>query len=141
MPEKSYEGRTFWRLRDHVGPEPDLLEERDKEGDHKRNPRKGEPGALVEQPVAIPFPAMQGDQVVIERREVVIRPSAEKAPEDWRESKLDGDSLTCARVLPRTRDIETTAPPVAEYLDGLGSYEQIDPPASEQPHRPKEASK
>lgn len=90
------------------------------------NPHAGEPSPLNNIGIQIPTVAMAPDGEVIETTtRQPITPS----------DRLD--EVLRARILPGTRIVETDHPAVANLLNETGLYHQIDPPRSEQPHRPK----
>lgn len=122
----------FLELVEGVGMEPTHLHERDKHGDHKENPKAGELGPLVRQGLPIPVPVQtDAGDVITQIRVCDIEP----APE------ISAVTLIPARIIPGTRMIETISEPIAAALLQLGVFRICDPPATEQPRKPRHTAK
>lgn len=131
----------YLELVEGVGVESDFHHEQDKHGLHLPNPKAGDPAPLTSVGIQVPVPTkVDGGDIIETSRSVAISPRPDRVSSDWRENPVDEDgSIVVARIIPGTRVIETTAPPVANVLLGTGHYQPCDPPASEQPRKPKPA--
>jgi hypothetical protein len=129
----------YLQLVDGVGAESDFRHEQDKDGLYLPNPKAGDPAPLTSVGIQVPVPTkIEGGDIIETTRSVTIAPSDQRVSTDWRENPVGDDgAITVARIIPGTRVIETTAPPIANVLTATGHYQPCEPPASEQPRKPK----
>jgi hypothetical protein len=128
----------FLELEDHIGIEPSHYHD-PQTGEVKEHPNAGEPGPLVAEGLAYAVPTLVGKEIVGVTRHVTIRPSEHPVGAGGKHVKLDEDVATDARIIPGTRQIETSNAELASILVQAG-YRQVDPPKSQHVTRGKSAS-
>lgn len=119
----------FLELMDHIGVEPTHYED-SKTGEVKKHPNAGELGPLVSEGCAFAVPTMVDGEVVQTTRHVKIERSDSPIAEKAKPIDLVDDTITSARIIPGTRQIECNDPLVVSALL-QGGYVLVDPPKSQ----------
>jgi len=133
----------FLELLDHIGVEPSHLHEIGKDGAPKVHPNAGEPGPLTSEafsyavPVMVTNPVTGKQEVGSDVRSIRILPSDQPVREGAVIDPEDPHLAVDARILPGTRQIETTNPQVVAILTDGGGYVRVDPPKSSAQTRAK----
>lgn len=132
---------TFLELEDHVGAEHTHTQTETPAGVVviEENDRAGDPGPLISQSLGIPIQTMAGGELITQFAHVNIEPSNAPCARDWQKAQTKDGVLACARIIPGTRVIETTAPPVVNVLQEL-HFRICDPPKALQGTRGRAAS-
>lgn len=130
MPENK---PRYFELHEHVGIESShLVAKKDPEGnvlEEKENPKADELAPLMAESMLVAFPKkIEGGEVVSDVVSIRIKQEPELTDE------------RPARIIPGTRIIETTDHRVADALLANGKYQEVDPPKSEQPRKPRETA-
>jgi hypothetical protein len=123
----------YFELHDHVGVEAShLVKEKDADGnvlEEVENPKAEDLAPLCSESMLVAFPKkVENGEVVEDVVAIRIKPAAELTEE------------RPARIIPGTRVIETTSHQVAAALLANGKYQEVDPPASAQPRKPRNTS-